>query len=86
MSLEDYRPQVWQPLWKPKDSQIDAKPSVAKCSPLPAGCCEFAGALIWEGATGRYCRLSGCCFLFVDLAAYASCPSRTEKLREQKKA
>jgi hypothetical protein len=49
------------------------------------GWCEFVEGLISEGCSGRLCRFGGCCFLFADPAAYASCPSRTEKLSELKR-
>ena len=86
-SLSDYPSEAvskWQPLWKPKDSPTENKAHIVAGAPAPAGSCEFAGTLIWEGSTGRCCRLSGCCFLFADPKAYASCPSRIEKLRELK--
>jgi hypothetical protein len=88
-SLSNYPSEAvnkWQPLWKPKDSQTETKASVVAGAPAPAGSCEFVGALIWEGSTGRCCRLSGCCFLFADPKAYASCPSRTERLKELQKS
>ena len=88
-SLSDYPSEAvnrWQPLWTPKDSQTEAKARVVAGAPAPAGSCEFVGALIWEGSTGRCCRLSGCCFLFADPKAYASCPSRTERLKELQKS
>ncbi len=82
-SFSDYPSEAvnrWQPLWKPKDSPTETKAHIVNEAPAPAGSCEFVGALIWEGSTGRCCRLSGCCFLFADPKAYASCPSRIEKL------
>ena len=89
-SLSDYPSDVavnrWQPLWKPKESSTEAKASVVSGVPAPAGSCEFVGALIWEGSIGRCCRLGGCCFLFADPKAYASCPSRMERLRELQKS
>ena len=87
-SLSDYPAEAvnrWQPLWKPKDTKAEANAFVVSGAPAPAGSCEFVGGLPYEGALGRKCRLGGVCFLFADPAAYASCPSRTEKLREREK-
>ncbi|MGO8805639.1 MAG: hypothetical protein ACLQO7_03400 [Candidatus Bathyarchaeia archaeon] len=92
--VEDYRltdyPSVavnrWQPLWTPKDTPNETKAHIVAGAPAPVGSCEFAGALIWEGATGRTCNLSGPCFLFADPKAYASCPSRIERLKELQKS
>ena len=88
-SLFDYpseRVDDRQPLWNPKDTKPEAKAFVISGAPAPAGSCEFVGGLPYEGALGRKCHLGGVCFLFADPAAYASCPSRTEKLREREKS
>jgi hypothetical protein len=88
-SLSDYPSEAvskWQPLWKPKGSPTENKARIVAGAPAPAGSCEFVGALIWEGSTGRICNLDGCCFLFADPKAYVSCPSRTERLKELQKS
>ena len=88
-SLSDYPSETvnrWQPFWKPKDSQHEIKAHIVSYAPAPVGSCEFVGALIWEGSTGRLCSLGSCCFLFADPKAYASCPSRDERLRELQKS
>lgn len=73
-----------QPLWKPKDTAL--KPEAKICgAPPPPGSCEFVGDLPYEGALCRKCTLGSICFLFAEPAAYASCPSRIERLRELKR-
>ena len=96
-SLEDYtffenepapEPVVkreWKPLWKPKDGKPESKAFVVSGAPAPLGSCQFVGVLLYERSTGRKCTCGSSCFLFADSAAYASCPSRIEKLRELKK-
>ncbi len=71
-----------QPLWKPKDSKPEPEASVVWGAPAPSGCCEFVGGLPYEGALCKICTLGSVCFLFADHLAYASCPSRNQKLRE----
>ena len=50
----------------------------------PDGCCEFAGAKLFEGAAGRRCQSDGLeCFSFSNPKVYASCPTRREALRNR---
>jgi hypothetical protein len=87
-SLFDYpseREDDRQPLWRPEKSKPELKASVVSGAPAPLGSCEFVLEPLYMGSSGRKCRFGGCCFLFADPAAYASCPSRTEKLRERLK-
>ena len=94
-SLEDYtffenepapEPVVkWKPLWKPKDGKPESKASIVSGGPAPVGSCEFVGESIYVGSSGRRCRFGGACFLFADSAAYVSCPTRKEKLKEREK-
>jgi hypothetical protein len=87
-SLFDYpseREDDRQPLWKPEKSKPEPNACIVSGAPAPAGSCEFVGGLPYEGALGRKCTLGSVCFLFANPAAYASCPTRTEKLSELKK-
>jgi hypothetical protein len=73
----------WKPLWKPKDGKPESKAFVVSGAPAPVGSCEFVGVLLYVGSLGRKCTCGGSCFLFADSAAYASCPTMKEKLKEQ---
>jgi hypothetical protein len=87
-SLFDYpseREDDRQPLWRPEKSKPEPNACIVSGAPAPAGSCEFVGGVCYEGALCRKCRLGGVCFLFANPAAYASCPTRTEKLSELKK-
>ena len=93
--LEDYtffenepapeRKREWQPLWKPSSEKgkVEVKASIVSGGPAPLGSCEFVGESLYVGSSGRLCRFGGSCFLFADSAAYASCPTRKEKLKEK---
>ena len=75
----------WQPLWKPSSEKgkVEVKASIVSGGPAPLGSCEFVLEPLYVGSSGRKCRFGGSCFLFADSAAYASCPTRKEKLRER---
>jgi hypothetical protein len=74
-----------RPLWQPRDSKREVKDPVPGLvqDKAPEASCEFVGDPIYKGSSGRKCRFGGCCFLFGDVALYASCPSRIEKLKEK---
>ena len=87
-SLFDYpseRDEERQPLWKSAKDKFEPKAGIVSGAPAPVGSCEFVGALLYAGSSGRRCRFGGSCFLFADSAAYASCPSRKLKLKEREK-
>jgi hypothetical protein len=65
-------------------SQPEIKSIVA--APLPIGCCEFVGDLVFSEDGGRYCSDKTFCpkRIFADANLYTNCPTRQEKLREQK--
>ena len=53
-------------------------------APAPAGSCLFVGASVYPGAHSRFCMAAyGVCVTFDKPSVYASCPTRTEKLKEQ---
>ena len=89
LSSEDYSlfdyvepEQERQPLWHSVKDNLELKVPFVSGAPAPVGSCEFVGALLYEGSSGRKCTCGGVCFLFADPVAYASCPSRKEKLKE----
>lgn len=52
----------------------------------PDGSCEFAGAKLFEGASGRRCRCDGsACFQLLDFQVYALCPIRKAALSKQER-
>ena len=52
----------------------------------PDGSCEFAGAKLFEGASGRRCQCDGsACFQFMESQVYALCPIRNAALSKQER-
>jgi len=74
-----------QPIWKPKETNGQAKPSDVLYGFLPPGCCEFVGVLIHPSIEGRRCIDHTFCpkRLFSDPKFFASCPTRKQKLKDK---
>ena len=69
-------------VWRTAETEAEDSKIVVGAS-APVGSCEFALGSVYEGSMGRWCKFGGCCFRFLQLSVYASCPTRLEKLREQ---
>ena len=80
----------WQPLWKHKDSQLEAKTKVVAGASAPAGSCEFIGNIAFVGCASklRLCQIDGCSCTFVcysDSKVWSKCWTRLEKLKNKGK-